>query len=318
MHPPARVGCREERPGAAGGPAVEELGIALWRLRGRRRLPRTGRRAAPARVRPGHRAGPRWRRRDAAPDRAGASGLRAARLPAHRPATGPHRPGSHRPRHPGRRGGPAVRFRAATGAPPAGAGAVISCRAKCGGGTLRVAHPWLPVAHRDSSEVRMTTLVIGARGSIGRHVLDRLIAENEPVRASARNPVQAGLPAGVPAVAADLTRSDSLRAALDGVRRVFLYAPAGDPGPFIEAARDAGLERVVLLSSGSVLQPYARGNASAEEHRAVEEAFAASGLPWTPVRPLVLAGNALNWAGSDRAVGLVCFVCPVVVFVSVF
>ena len=156
----------------------------------------------------------------------------------------------------------------------------------------------------------MTTLVIGARGSIGRHVLDRLIAENEPVRASARNPVQAGLPAGVPVVAADLTRSDSLRAALDGVRRVFLYAPAGDPGPFIEAARDAGLERVVLLSSGSVLLPYARGNAIAEEHRAVEEAFAASGLPWTPVRPLVLAGNALNWAGSIRAEGLVRLVRP--------
>jgi uncharacterized protein YbjT (DUF2867 family) len=151
----------------------------------------------------------------------------------------------------------------------------------------------------------VTTLVIGARGSIGRHVVDQLLAAGELVRASVRDPASADLPARVSVVAADLTKPDTLRVALTGVRKVFLYAPAGGVDAFVDAARDADLDRVVLLSSGSVLLPYAMGNAIADEHRATERRLAGSGLPWTPIRPLVLANNALNWAGSIRATGTV-------------
>ena len=156
----------------------------------------------------------------------------------------------------------------------------------------------------------MTTLVIGARGGIGRHVLDGLLALGEPVRASARNPATAGLPAGVPVVAADLTDPASLAAALDGVRRVFLYAPPDGAAGFVAAARRSGVEHVVLLSSGSVLLPHAAGNLIAEEHRAVERELAGSGLRWTPIRPLVLANNALNWAESIREERVVRLVHP--------
>jgi uncharacterized protein YbjT (DUF2867 family) len=154
----------------------------------------------------------------------------------------------------------------------------------------------------------VTTLIIGARGGIGRHVLDGLLALGEPVRASARTPAAAGLPAGVPVVAADLTSPASLDAALDGVRRVFAYAPP-DPAGFTGAVRRAGVEHVVVLSSGSVLLPQAAGNAITREHRAVEEALDRSGLRWTPIRPLVLATNALNWADGVRD-GLVRLVHP--------
>ncbi|MFI1100372.1 NAD(P)H-binding protein [Streptomyces melanogenes] len=149
----------------------------------------------------------------------------------------------------------------------------------------------------------MTTLVIGARGSVGRHVLDQLLALGKPVRASARDPETADLPAGVPVVAADLTRPATLPAALDGVRAVFVYATAG-MADFTVAARAAGVEHVVALSSGSVLLPYAHGNAIAEEHRTMERALAASGLRWTPIRPLVLANNALTWSYSIRTEGV--------------
>ncbi|PKV83671.1 NAD(P)H-binding protein [Streptomyces sp. TLI_146] len=149
----------------------------------------------------------------------------------------------------------------------------------------------------------MTTLVIGARGSVGRQVLDQLLTLGEPVRASARDPRTADLPAGVPVVPADLTRPDTLPAALDGVRRVFVYATAG-VADFAVAARAAGVEHVVALSSGSVLLPYAHGNVIAEEHRAMERALAASGLRWTPIRPLVLANNALTWSYSIRTEGV--------------
>jgi len=118
------------------------------------------------------------------------------------------------------------------------------------------------------------------------------------------------MPAGVGVAEADLMKADTLRAALRGVRRVFLYAPVEGAHGFVEAARDADLERVVVMSSGSVLLPYAASNAIAQEHRAVEEALSASGLPWMPIRPLVLANNALNWADSIRSGGVVRLMHP--------
>ncbi len=150
----------------------------------------------------------------------------------------------------------------------------------------------------------MTTLVIGARGSVGRHVLDGLRAAGEPVRASVRDLATAGdLPAGVPVVAADLTRPDTLKGALDGVRQVFAYAEGSEI--FATAAREAGVEHVVLLSSGSVLLPWAQHNAISREHRDAEHALSAAGLSCTPIRPLVLAGNALAWRHSIRRDGVV-------------
>ncbi|HVV24046.1 MAG TPA: NAD(P)H-binding protein [Pseudonocardiaceae bacterium] len=154
------------------------------------------------------------------------------------------------------------------------------------------------------------SLVIGARGSIGRHVVDHLLAAGQRVRASVRDLATADLPTDVAVVAADLTRPDTLPAALAGVDRVFLYAPAGGVAGFVAAARSADVERVVLLSSGSVLLPYAAGNAIAEEHRSIERALADSGLDWTPVRPLVLANNAAHWARSIRDDGVVGLLRP--------
>lgn len=158
----------------------------------------------------------------------------------------------------------------------------------------------------------MTTLVIGARGSIGRAVLEQLLEAGEPVRASVRDPAAADLPPGVPVVALDLTEAATLRPALRGVDRVFLYAPPGRAAAeaFAEAARDAGVGDVVLLSSGSVLLAYAAGNPIAEEHRAVERTLADSGLRLTPIRPLVLATNTINWAPSIRRPGVVRLVRP--------
>ncbi|MFI1914905.1 SDR family oxidoreductase [Nocardia sp. NPDC020380] len=156
----------------------------------------------------------------------------------------------------------------------------------------------------------MTTLVIGARGSVGRHVVDQLLAAGESVRASVRDIATADLPPQVSVVAADLTRPETLAPALHGVRDVFLYAPPDGAEAFVSAARAARIEHVVLMSSGSVLLPDAAGNPIAEEHRAIERTLAASGLSCTPIRPLVLANNALNWAASIRAEGLVRLVHP--------
>jgi len=139
----------------------------------------------------------------------------------------------------------------------------------------------------------MTILVTGARGAIARHVVRELRDNGESVRVSSRS---GGTVDGVPSV--DLTAPD----ALTGVRKVFLYAdPAGAPA-FVAAARAAGVEHVVLLSSSTVVMPNAGENPIARRHAVVEKALMESGIPWTFVRPGGFAANARNWwARSIRA-----------------
>ncbi|MEV6637526.1 NAD(P)H-binding protein [Actinoplanes sp. NPDC051470] len=150
------------------------------------------------------------------------------------------------------------------------------------------------------------TLVMGARGSVGRHVLDELIARGVAVRASARRPEPGQFPEGVDVYAADLTDPASLAPAFDGVEQVFLYANHQGVQDVVKAAQSAGVRRIVLMSSGSVIHPTSQGNPITEEHRLVEQAFAAaSGLTVVPLRPLVLATNTLGWAYPIKANGTV-------------
>ncbi|HEY0215199.1 MAG TPA: NAD(P)H-binding protein [Cellulomonas sp.] len=149
---------------------------------------------------------------------------------------------------------------------------------------------------------RKPTLVMGARGSVGKFVLDALLEQGVPVRASARKPEPGQFPAGVDVFAADLTDPASLAPAFGGVGQVFLYANHEGVDGVIDAARAAGVERIVLMSSGSVVHPTSAGNAITKEHRQVEDAFAAaSDLTVVPIRPLVLATNALGWAWPIKA-----------------
>ncbi|MFD0692430.1 NAD(P)H-binding protein [Actinomadura fibrosa] len=154
------------------------------------------------------------------------------------------------------------------------------------------------MAHLD----HQPTLVMGARGRVGKLVLEQLLAEGIPLRASARRPEPGQFPDGVEVFAADLTDPMSLRPAFEGAGQVFLYAHHEGVDGVIETARAAGVGRMVLLSSGSVIHPTSAGNAITERHREVEAAFAAaSGVPVVPIRPLVLAANALGWAYQIRA-----------------
>ena len=149
---------------------------------------------------------------------------------------------------------------------------------------------------------RKPVLVMGAGGSVGRDVLDGLIDRGVPVRASARKPQPDRFPAGVQVVAADLTDASSLVGAFEGVSRVFLYASHEGVLGVLDAARGAGIEQIVLMSSGSVVHASSVGNAITEEHREIEEAFAAAtGLEVVPIRPLVLATNALGWSYPIKA-----------------
>ena len=99
----------------------------------------------------------------------------------------------------------------------------------------------------------MTTLVTGATGRVGRHVVDQLAQRGAAVRVLTRDPAKATFPAGVEVVKGDLLDLDALRDAFDGVSTLFLLnAVTGDE--FTQAlltlnvAREAGVKRVVYLS----------------------------------------------------------------------
>jgi uncharacterized protein YbjT (DUF2867 family) len=99
----------------------------------------------------------------------------------------------------------------------------------------------------------MTSLVIGATGRVGRHVVDQLVNRGTVVRVLTRDPSKADFPAGVEIAQGDLLDIDALRAAFTGVDAFFLLnAVTGDE--FAQAlitlniAREMGVERLVYLS----------------------------------------------------------------------
>ncbi|WP_338767053.1 NAD(P)H-binding protein [Nocardia vulneris] len=151
-------------------------------------------------------------------------------------------------------------------------------------------------------------LVTGATGTVGRALIEQLLAAGEQVRAVTRRPESARLPAAVEVVRAELGDAAAVSAAMRDVDRVFLLST----GPAIPehdatvagAAAAAGVTRLVKLSSGRA------GDATATDpiptwHRAGEAAVWASGVASTVIRPLGFMSNALHWAGTVRAHGAV-------------
>jgi uncharacterized protein YbjT (DUF2867 family) len=100
-------------------------------------------------------------------------------------------------------------------------------------------------------------------------------------------------------VRGDLTDPASLGPALTGIDALYLWTAEDHGVAALEAAQQAGVEHVVLLSSLSV-EDFANTPIAAFHVRA-EEAVRRSGLTWTILRPGVFASNALDWAPAIRA-----------------
>ncbi|MEW1830688.1 NAD(P)H-binding protein [Streptomyces sp. NPDC088196] len=140
-------------------------------------------------------------------------------------------------------------------------------------------------------------VVTGATGNVGRTLVRTLAEERVPVTAVARHIGDAQVPPGVRALAGDLAEPDGLRAAFDGAEALFLLVAGERPYDILDAAKSAGVRKVVLLSSqGAATRPQAYGHP-----RQFEAAVRESGLDWTILRSGGLDSNAFAWAESIRA-----------------
>ncbi|MDT0403455.1 MULTISPECIES: SDR family oxidoreductase [Streptomyces] len=147
-------------------------------------------------------------------------------------------------------------------------------------------------------------VVTGATGNAGRELVRILAADGERVTATSRSISAADVPEGVRHRRADLTDTDSLRAVFDGAGALFLQnggasAHLLEPHGVLDAAKAAGIARVVLLSSqGVVTRP--RSASHGQVARTIEDAVRQSGLDWTILRPGGFHSNALAWAEPVR------------------
>ncbi|MGP3959237.1 NAD(P)H-binding protein [Nonomuraea sp. 3N208] len=142
----------------------------------------------------------------------------------------------------------------------------------------------------------MTILVTGATGAVGRQVVAELLKTGRPVRALTRRPATAALPGEVEVYEGDLEHPESLRAALAGVERLYLFPVPHTVAEVVALAVESGVRRIVDLSGAG-----AEDETFEDGYHVVERAVEASGVDWTHVRPGEFAGNWLDWAPSIRA-----------------
>lgn len=141
-------------------------------------------------------------------------------------------------------------------------------------------------------------LVTGATGNVGREVITELRRRGATIVAAVYNEQDAQrAPADVATVPFDFARPETFAPALRGVDRLFFMRPpqisdvARYLHPAIDAAREAGVRRVVFLSLLGV-NPRV-------PHYEVEQKIIASGLPYTFLRPSFYMQNLDTFYRDD-------------------
>jgi len=137
----------------------------------------------------------------------------------------------------------------------------------------------------------MSILVIGGTGTVGRPVVQGLLAKGEPVRVLTRSADKAdALPLGAQGIIGDLRKPNTLRWAMKGVDRVFLVTPLSPTETeegleAVAAANQAGVRHLVYLSIHHVDRaPYIpHFKSKLEIHKALRD----SGMPFS----LIMANN---------------------------
>jgi len=153
-------------------------------------------------------------------------------------------------------------------------------------------------------------LITGATGYVGGRLIDRLLDEGRPVRALSRDASRLEARDGVEGVEGDVLSGVGVRAALEGCSTAYYLVhsmeAAASPGDgdfsdrdrraaenFAEAARDAGVERVVYL--GGIAPTDGEPSAHIASRLEVEEIVLEAAPAATALRASILIG----WRSSS-------------------
>lgn len=148
-------------------------------------------------------------------------------------------------------------------------------------------------------------VVFGATGPVGRGVVAELATRGKSFRAVSRDPEAARrvLPDRTEIVRADLRDPASVRAAVAGAESVLVLSPH-DPDQhdlqagLIDAARQAGAQRIVKLSGlNAAVSPHSHSTIG-RLHWRTDQHLRHSGVPWAVVRPTPFMQNALDWLNT--------------------
>jgi uncharacterized protein YbjT (DUF2867 family) len=153
----------------------------------------------------------------------------------------------------------------------------------------------------------MIHLITGATGDIGSRVVERLLERGDRPRIFVRDLEKARARYGdrVDIAVGDLAHAESLLAALEGVRALFLVNSgpelANRDAAAANVAKAAGVKNLVKLSSMDARQKVGTGL----WHAQGESAIRATGISFTFVQPAGFMSNALGWVPSIKAEGVV-------------
>ncbi len=156
-------------------------------------------------------------------------------------------------------------------------------------------------------------LVTGAAGFVGSHVVRRLQSSGAEVRAMVRDRAKAPALEGVEIVVADLTKSQSLAAAVQGTKAIVhaaaITADRKEPyrgaynhinevgtANLVTAAKAAGVSRLVVMS-GLGTKPAGAGTYMSTRW-GLEEAVRKSGIPFVILQPSVLFGGQAEFIAA--------------------
>lgn len=139
--------------------------------------------------------------------------------------------------------------------------------------------------------------VTGATGNVGKELVRALLERGADVRALVRR--ETDLPEGTEPVMGDLNDPSSFLPSLKDVEAAFLLSGYNDMRATVEGLRDAGVQRIVLLSSSSAPTGN-RNNAVAAYHIESEEIVRDSGVSSTFLQPNSFMSNTLQWADAVR------------------
>jgi uncharacterized protein YbjT (DUF2867 family) len=148
-----------------------------------------------------------------------------------------------------------------------------------------------------NKEVKDMILITGATGNVGREIVKQMHGSGHQIRVVSRNPAKVLWPADVEIIKGDLSDPEVAKAALNGVKKVFLVLlPGGDN--ISQLVEHYGIDHIVFLSASAIdVKPE---NAIGRAHLRAEEQIRQSGVPWTFLRPGAFMSNVLQWSDSIR------------------